>query len=202
MKNIITKIITYIALAYIIVSIFILYIFKYLIELIGNGGYTDSYLFVFLLIPALGFTALNYIGQSLIHLNNKTKTTGFISFIVTVISIVISYFATKFYGTFGTILGINFYLIASGLVLFYYGNKEFTVPIESKRIGVILISGIFLFIAFYALSLYSNLIFYSISTLLILCYIAAFYLSDFFHIEEKRIIDKGISTILNYAKLG
>lgn len=139
LKNIISKIISYITIAYLAVSILILFVFKYLMNLIGNGGYSDAYILVFLMLPALGFTAINYIGQSQIHLNNKTKTTGFISFIVTILSIAISYFGTKAYGTYGTILGINLYLVLSGLALFYYGNKEFPVAVEYKRTIIIFV---------------------------------------------------------------
>ncbi|MFZ1290813.1 MAG: oligosaccharide flippase family protein [Melioribacteraceae bacterium] len=201
LKKIISKIITYISLAYLAVSILILFVFKYLMNLIGNGGYTESYILVFFLLPALGFTAINYIGQSQIHLNNKTKTTGFISFIVTVLSILISYFATRVYGVYGTILGINIYLILSGIALFYYGNKEFPVSVEYKRIVIIFVLGLILFTFFYILAQYSNLIFYSVSTIVIFTSLIGLYYSNFFFTEEKQQINNGILKLLRFVKL-
>ncbi|MCB0731570.1 MAG: oligosaccharide flippase family protein [Ignavibacteriae bacterium] len=202
LNKIISKIITYIVLLYLLVSIAILFAFKYLFEIIGNGDYTDAYYYVFLLIPALGFTAINYIGQSLIHLKNKTKTTGLISFAVTILSIVISYFATNLYGIYGTILGINFYLITSGILLFYFGNNEFPIKIELQRLLIITVSGIILFVGLYILSSFSNLIFYSFSSILIITYLTSLYLSNFFNKNEKEIVRSLFSNWRTYLKLG
>lgn len=202
LKKIISKIITYIALAYLFVSLAILFVFKYLFEIIGNGSYTEAYKLVFFIIPALGFTAINYIGQSLIHLKNKTKTTGLTSFAVAILSIVISYFATYKYGVYGTIFGINFYLVASGVILFYFGNNEFPIKIEFKRILTIFISGIVLIFTFFILSSYPNLIFYSFSSILIIIYLISLYLSNFLNKNEKGFVRNLLSNWKTYLKLG
>ena len=201
LKNIISKIITFISLAYLLVGILILYVFKYLMNIIGNGGYSDAYVLVIFLLPGLGFTALNYIGQSQIHLKNKTKTTGFISFIVTIISIIITYFSTKFYGSFGTAFGINTYLIISGFALFYYGNKEFRISVDLKRINIILIVGLLVLTAFYFLSFQSYLVFYTISSILIVVVLFGFLFSKFLLNNEKELLLNGFNKILKSVKL-
>lgn len=125
-----------------------------------------------------------------------------ISFAVTILSIVISYFATNLYGIYGTILGINFYLITSGILLFYFGNNEFPIKIELQRLLIITVSGIILFVGLYILSSFSNLIFYSFSSILIITYLTSLYLSNFFNKNEKEIVRSLFSNWRTYLKLG
>lgn len=201
LKNTISKIITFITLAYLLVSLLILYVFRYVINILGNGGYSEAYVLIIFLLPGLGFTALNYIGQSQIHLNNKTKTTGFISFIVTIISIIITYFCTKLFGSFGTAFGINTYLIISGFALFYYGNKEFKVHVETKRINIILVTGLLALTAFYLLSYQTYFVFYLFTTLIIIFILLAIMFSKFLFNNEKQLLLNGFNNILKILKL-
>ncbi len=78
LSQIISKIITYISAIYIIISLGILFVFKDFIGIIAPTDYGSSYLLIFLILPGLGFNIFNYIGQSLLHLKNKTQTTGII----------------------------------------------------------------------------------------------------------------------------
>lgn len=201
LKLILSRIVTYITLAYLIVSLGIIFVFKYLIQIIGSSTYIDSYPLIYLLLPGFLFTAFNYIGQSLIHLNNKTKTTGIASFLIILISIIISYFGTRAFGTFGTIIGINFYLIVSGIVLFYLGYKEYPIKLEYKRITIIFILGIFLFITIYMISSFNNILFYCISSIIFIIASFIVYKSNFFYKEEKIIIEKSILSLMKFIKV-
>ncbi len=201
LKSILSKTVTYITLAYLIVSVIILFIFKYLIHFIGSPEYLNSYPLIYLLLPAFLFTAFNYIGQAMIHLNNKTKTTGITSFSITVVSIIISYFCTQAFGIYGTIIGVNFFLIVTGISLFYFGNKEFPIKIEYKRILSVFVLGIFLFIVMYNLSSYDNLSFLIYSLIVFIISISVFYKSSFFCDEEKNFINNSLSSFWKIIKL-
>ncbi len=182
----ISKIVTYVTFAFIILSFGILYLFRDLIYLIGEKEYYASYYLIFLILPGMGFTLLNYVGQSLLHMNNKTQVTGKIVFISTIVSLVITFFATKYFGVYGLIFGINFYLIASAVALFYFGYREFKVKLEYSRLFIISLTGLFLFIAIYILSFYSRIIYYPALLLLSVSILFMLYKSSFFTNDEKE----------------
>ncbi|MEE9430812.1 MAG: oligosaccharide flippase family protein [Melioribacteraceae bacterium] len=182
----IAKIVTYVTLIYVFLSYSIIFVFKDLIDIIGDSQYSESYYFIFLMLPAIGFMLLNYVGQSLIHMNNKTKSTGLIVFVSTIISLVLSYFLTSKFGVYGLIFAINFYIVGSAIALFYFGYKEYPVKLEYKRLFIISIIGIFLFIMVYILSFKSNYIYYSVSLVVPILVLFFLYKSNFFTMEEKN----------------
>lgn len=201
LKGIISKSITFITLVFLVISLGILFLFKYLIQFIGSEEYLKSYPLVFVLLPGFLFVAFSYIGQGLIHLNNKTKTTGSVSLIVTLISIAISYFATIEFGIYGTMCGVLFSLISSGVLLLYLGNKEYKLQIEYKRISIIFILGSILFIILLELSVLDNVQYFIVSLILFIVTTYVFYKSSFFDDSEKQTILLMISKIKEKLKL-
>jgi len=197
----IASIVTYITLIYVFISFTIIFVFKDLINLIGGSEYKDSYYLIFWMLPGIGFTALNYVGQSLIHMENKTKSTGLIIFISTIISFILSYFLTKTYGVYGLIFAINFYIVGSAIALFYFGYKEYPVKLEYKRLFVLSIIGIFLFIMVYILSFSSNYLYYSVSTIVPILILILLYKSRFFTNEEKNDFLELINNVKNKIPL-
>ena len=195
-KKIISSIATYISLAYLIVSVGILLIFKDLINVIGTSEYADAYHLLFLLLPGIGATIFNYIGQSLLHFNNKTKVTGSIVLFSTVISMVMLYFLVKFYGTIGLIASLNFYLIISSFLLLYFGIREVKIILEIKRLTIIALIGLGLFVSIYYLSYFNSIVFYFVSLFLLFITLFILYLSNFFMENEKIQFQKIIHEII------
>jgi O-antigen/teichoic acid export membrane protein len=184
--KLIAKISTYVLFAYIFVCVGILVLFKDLIRLIGHNEYNDAYYLLFLLLPGIGLTIFNYIGQSLLHFKNKTNLTGIIVLFSTLISLLFSYFLIKYQGTIGLIISLNFYLFISSFLLLFYGMKEVKIKLELKRLLIISFIGLGLFIAIYYLSFTNGVIFYPISLLLFSGSLIFLYLSSFFDFEEKE----------------
>ena len=191
----ISKIVTYVTIVFIIVSYGILYVFRDMIYLIGDKQYYPAYYLIFLILPGMGFTLLNYVGQSLLHMNNKTQITGKIVLVSTIISLIVTFFLTKYFGIYGLIFGINFYLIGSSVALFYFGYKEFSVNLEYGKLLIISIIGFFLFIIIYFLSFYSRIIYYTILALLPIIVLLLLYKSKFFTDDEKEKLWSSIITI-------
>ena len=185
-QEMISKISTYVLFAYIFVCIAILILFKDLISLIGNNEYNDAYYLLFLLLPGIGLTIFNYIGQSLLHFNNKTNLTGTIVLISTILSLFVLYFLIKYFGTIGLIISLNFYLFISSFLLLFYGMKEVKIILEVKRLSIITLLGLLLFIVIYFLSFSNGIIFYPISLLLLFSSLAILYFSNFLEFEEKE----------------
>ncbi len=191
----ISKIITYISLIYSLTAVTLLFVFRDFIGVIAPEDYGYSYYLIFLLLPGLGFTTFNYIGQSLLYLKNKTRTSGAIVISITAISLVISYFTVESFGILGLIFSINFYIILNGLVLYLFGNRIFPIKIESTRLFVSVIIWIFLSCTIYFLSYYNDYIYYPIVSLIFAFVILALFKSHFFSQEEKGFIDKALRKV-------
>lgn len=195
-KKLISSIATYISLAYLIVSVGIVIIFKDLINVIGTSEYEEAYHLLFLLLPGIGATIFNYIGQSLLHFNNKTKVTGGIVLFSTVISMLLLYFLVKSYGTIGLIVSLNFYLLISSFLLLYFGIREVKINLEIKRLIIIALIGIGLFISIYYLSFFNSFVFYFVSLFLLFITLFIVYLSNFFIENEKKQFQKIIHNLI------
>lgn len=188
LTNSISRISVYAILLFSIISIFILISFRDLIYLVGGKEYTDAYLVIFLLLPGIGSTLFNYIGQSLLHINNKTKVTGTIVFLTTIFSLVLTYISISFSGLYGLVFSINFYLIVSSLLIFYYGIKEFPILIDVKRFIIILLITLFAFSFIYLISDLSTFLYYLLSLVLILIIFSWVSFGRFFSKDEKESI--------------
>ena len=184
----ISRIINHISLIYIFISFAILFVFRDLISLIAPPDYANSYYLIFLILPGLGFTIFSYIGQSLLHLENKTRVTGSLVVFSTIISLVLSYFCIKIFGIYGFIFSINFYIILNSMMLYFFGNKILKINIDYFRISIALLIGIILFIIVYALSHYNNFIYYPIVLLVFTLILIVLFKSKFFTISEKSLM--------------
>ena len=197
LKNIISKITTYILVVFIIISFGILYLSKDLIQFLGEGNYIQSYYLIFWILPGIAFNSLSYIGQSLLHIKNKTKITGLTIFVVTIISLIVSYFSINIYGLFGLVFSINFYLIVSSVALFYFGYKEIPIKLEFNRIFILFILGAIIFAATYILGFFNNYVYYIITLFQFFLIGYLLYKSKFFTLTEKE----NIRLFLNNVKL-
>ncbi|MCW8848558.1 MAG: oligosaccharide flippase family protein, partial [Melioribacteraceae bacterium] len=155
LETIIPKVTTYILFAFIVISFGILYLSKDLIQYLGEGNYVKSYYLIFWILPGICFISLSYIGQSLLHIKNKTRITGLTIFFVTLISLLVSYFSINLYGLSGLVFSINFYLIVSAVALFYFGYKEIRIKLEFNRILQLLFLGLILFLTTYFLGFFN-----------------------------------------------
>ncbi len=186
LNSLISRILLYIIIVFIVLGWGLVFIFKDLISLIAPSEYKSAFYFIFLILPGVGITLFNYIGQSLLHINNKTKTTGTIVLASTIISLVASYFLIKSYGIYGLVVGLNFYLFLSSIALFYFGNKEVKIKLDFPKLSLILFIGIILFISVYILSYYNDYVYYTLSPLVFVMGILVLWKSNIFSQEEKN----------------
>jgi len=195
LSRIISRICIYIMFSFVILSFGILFIFRDLINVFGDPQYSEAYILIFLLMPGLGFTAFSYIGQSLLHINNKTKTTGIITIYSIILGFIVMYFLVQYYGIYGLIISLNFYLIFSSMVLFIFGKKEITIKLDLIRLVLIFIWGVVLFSGVYLFSFLSDYLYYSLTPLLFVSSVVILVYSNFFSDEEKYKFSKFVKNL-------
>src|SRR5690606_20921845 len=134
LKKIISSLSTYLILAMAFISFSVVYLFKYFINLVAPLEYATAYFWIFFILPGLSMSGLHTIGQTLLHINNKTKTTGLVIGLLSIISMILSYFLIKSFNITGIIISFNFFQLATAVLLLYLGNKSFPVKFETTRI--------------------------------------------------------------------
>ena len=188
----ISKITTYLLIAFVVVSFGLVFIFRDFMGVIAPGEYFESYYLVFLLLPAQVFRGFTYISQSLLLIKQKSNITGIVSVISTVLSIILSYFCIKYYGILGNIFAINIYWLGLGVALFILGDKELHVKIETSRLAILGFINLLSLAAVYFLVDSSPIIFYSILPVSFFIIFLLLYKLKFFDSEEKSMIRKSI----------
>ncbi len=190
LKDKISKITTYLMLAFLLLSMSIVFIFRDLLSLIFGDHFSDSYPLIYLILPGFAFMGLQYIGQSLLHIKNKTNITGITVIFYTVLGIILNYFTIRNFGIYGIILTFNLIMFFTAFTLIILGQKQYKVNFETGRLSIILISFILLLGFSYYLSCFSHLIYYLSFGTIIILFAVGLYFSGFFTKEEKTIIKK------------
>jgi len=191
----ISKITTYLLIAFVVISFLLVYVFRGFMGVIAPAEYFDSYYLVFLLMPAQVFRGFTYISQSLLLIKQKSNLTGIISVVSTILSIVLSYFCIKYYGILGNIFAINIYWLGLGIVLFILGDKELHVKIETARLLILGFINLISLAAVYFLVDSSPIIFYSILPVSFFIIFLLLYNSRFFDSDEKNMIRRSIKKV-------
>lgn len=164
LDKLVSKLTTVLVGSFLVVSFGIVVTFRDLIRLMAPAEYYPAYKYVYLLLPAIGFIGLSYIGQSLLHLENKTKTSGFTIGLVAAISVTINYFLVQVIGIDGVVIAYNFKQITVGVLMMALGIKTFYVPLEWRRLLTL--------VGLYALSMIAIYYFHDQGTILYYSFVA------------------------------
>lgn len=185
LKITISKLLTYLMLLFSFVALGIVFVSRKLLPVIAPPEYTQSYLIIFLILPGIAFKGVHYVGQSLLHIKNRSYVTGINATIFTILSVLFNFIFVKLYGFYGAALVFNFTMIGSALVLIIIGMKTFPIPLERIRL---IITG---FLAFSFLTLVFLLrtsefyIYYTTIPLIALLIFGLLFYFNFFNDEEK-----------------
>jgi len=187
-KIIISKLLSYLLLTFAFVALGIVFVSRKLLVIIAPPEYAQSYFIIFLLLPGIAFKGIHYVGQSLLHIKNKSYITGMNAVIFTILSFILNYLFIQIWGLYGAILVFNFTLIGSAMVLMTIGMKSFPIPLEKKRLLVIGIMSIFLLSLVFLLKSSQFYIYYSVIPLVTLLVIIFLFFTGFFNNDEKNFI--------------
>jgi len=185
----ISRIITYLMFAFFIICIGIVFIFRDLIKIIAPPEYESAYLFVFFILPGIGFTGIQYVGQSLLHAKNKTNITGLIVFSFTLFSILLNYIMAKYWDIYGIIIVYNFTQIGIAYLLLVLGIKYLPISLDLKRLTVIAFMTVLSLALLFVLRDSSSYYYYSFIPLYMAVILIGIYFFNLLDAEEKNILD-------------
>lgn len=194
-KQVISKILTYLMVSFSLLAFFLVFIFRDLLAAVTTEAYSAAYLLIFLVLPGVAFRGVYYIGESLLNIAKKTYIAGTTVTTFSILSLILNYFLIRQWGTYGLIGVFYFNSIGTSVFILWRGIKEFPIHLEIKRLIVISTFMVVLLILTFYLNQFSNLIFYSLTPLLAIVVMVVFYHLNFFNENEKIFINKILSQI-------
>jgi O-antigen/teichoic acid export membrane protein len=194
-KEMVSKLATYILLAFTVVASIIVFIFRDLISVIAPPEYFSAYYIIFFLLPGATFSGFFYIGQSLIHIKTKTHITGITVAAFSILSVSLNYFLIRYYGMTGMILTYNIIWVSIALIIMKAGLKAFPVKLEKKRLAILSVTLVLILSFVYLMHDTSNYLYYSLIPALFLLVLLSYYYGGFFDSREKQFINKIVEKV-------
>lgn len=184
----VSRLLTYLMFAFIFVSLGVLFAFRPLFPFIAPEAYAGAYRVTILMLAGFAFSGFRAVGQSLLHIHNKTSVTGGAILTITLGAILFQFLLVPSMGVAAVILIFNLSNLAIGLTLMVLGVRAFPVPVEKLRIaGAGLLFAGCMVISFHLWGR-SGLLFYSLPALVALSIPALLYRTAFFQDDERRAI--------------
>lgn len=187
-RKTISRILTYLVIASSLGVFLILFTSHLLLPLVAPPEYSGSFLVLLLLIPGFVFTGLQYFGQTLLHINNKTYITGSVAMLFAVINLILNYILVPKFGIKGSIMSTSLTFILTGITIFILGLNEYSIPLEKKRL--LISSGILIFFLsiFFIVQNSNPILFWSVTLLSAFFIIVFLFKGRFFYAEEMHAI--------------
>jgi len=187
-QNTISKILTYLMLCFSFVAFAIVFIARDLLHVIAPPEYFAAYPVIFLMLPAMAFKGVYYIGESLLNIKHRTKFVGIVVTVLTVAGIASNYFLIKWWGMSGALFIFNVLAVATSISLMVGGINSFPIPVEWRRLILISALTSFLMLGVYFLHNANNFVYYSVLPLIGIGSLAYIYFGNFCNLEEKSAI--------------
>ncbi|MFO7445628.1 MAG: oligosaccharide flippase family protein [Ignavibacteriaceae bacterium] len=189
-KEIISRLATYVTLAFTIIAFFVVFVFRDLISIISPPEYFSSYFIIFLLLPGIALHGFFYVGQSLLHIKNKTNITGSVVFLFSILSITLNYFFIQNWGVTGLLIVYNTIWALMALSFMKAGLSAFPVKLEIKRLIIVTLTFFSLLGFVYLMHDTASFLYYTLVPAAFILIALSFYHGGFLDDKEKYYISK------------
>ena len=190
-QDTISRVLTYLMLCFAFVAFGIAYMTRDLLAIIAPPEYFSAYTITFLILPALAFRGIYYIGESLLYISHKTHIVGTCVSIFTLLSIILNFLFIRVWGIYGAICVFIIILVATSLVTLSLGIKNFPILVEWRRLitAGFMLSGFL--ISTYLLFNTHVYLYHSFIPILTIATLISLYYSGFFNEREKHFLKEG-----------
>ncbi|MFQ5738695.1 MAG: lipopolysaccharide biosynthesis protein [Acidobacteriota bacterium] len=183
-----STLLTYLMLAFAFVAFTIALFSRQIIQLIAPAEYGGAYTLVLLLLPATVFKGVYYVGESMLHIRNKTHISGGMLVLFGLFSVFMNYGMISAWGALGAVVTYNVIVIATGLTSLFLGMKIFPIPLQKRRLLQVSLLLTFLFASVFLLRGSQPYLYYSVLPALMLTGVLGLYRTNFFSHEEKAVM--------------
>lgn len=188
--EIFSKILTYLMLLLIFVGLCISVLIKDILKIIATPSFFDAYKIVPLIVLGYILMGSNYVFQTGIYLESKTKWLPIINGIGAVLNISLNWILVPRYGKVGAALTFFITHLLIGVITYLFSNKYYPIPYEFNRIYKIIVVGILIYLLSELIIIPS--VFYSIllKGILVISFPGILYLFNFYQEKEKNKIQE------------
>jgi O-antigen/teichoic acid export membrane protein len=105
-----------------------------IIKILAPSAYSESFLAILLILPAIIFRGIYYWAASLLNLTNKTKIIGILLTGAAVMSIFLNRMLIPKYGWYGAALSTDLSIFLTTALTLIFGLKYYPIDFEKKRL--------------------------------------------------------------------
>lgn len=186
----ISRMLTYLVLAIFIISGFIILGSRLLLPVIAPAEYSFAYVVMLLLLPGFSFVGIYFFGETLLGSSKETHIIGLTMTGFAICSIGLNYLLIPRLMTYGAVIASNISYILSGIVLLSIGIKKLRIYIEIKRISILCLLTVLLFVTLFVFRNADLMVFCIIALTMLFGSIAMIWISGFFSKEEMTSVKK------------
>ncbi|HYR88198.1 MAG TPA: oligosaccharide flippase family protein [Terriglobia bacterium] len=199
--NAISRLLTYIIIAFAFTACGIVFVARDVLPVIAPPAFSPAYLVIFVVLPALAFRAVYYIGESLLFLEKRTDLAGSVVIAFTVLSLALNYLFIWRWGMYGAAAVFVLTTVCTGATVMKLGLRMSPVRIESDRlaVGALLLCGLLAMVC--ALRGASALVYYSAVPAAVCAAMILLYASRFIKEDEKRVIETFIQRVPRFRSV-
>jgi O-antigen/teichoic acid export membrane protein len=197
--NAISRLLTYLMVAFTFFASGVVFIARDLLPLIAPPAFSPAYLITLLVLPALAFRGVYYIGESLLFVEQRTDVAGTVVTCFSLLSVLFNYLLIMRWGIYGASLVFIFTTVATALTVMRFGLRMAPVRIEWDRLcGAALL--LFGFLAtVYSLRTESALVYYSAASAFMCLGALALFATGFIREDERRTLRHFVNAVYDRA---
>lgn len=183
-----SRLFTYLILASVIVGYVIVLFSRDVINLIAPKEFEAAYLVTIYILPSVALQGIFYWSAAQLHITKNTSYIAIVVGIAAILNLALNYLLIPRYVWVGAAIATNIsYFIAVG-ILIIIGFSVFPVPLELRRIGIVVVLGVGLGFSYLLTYNLSRHYFYFVNSSVILVIPVFLYCMRFFAPNEKLFI--------------
>jgi O-antigen/teichoic acid export membrane protein len=184
----ISSLLTYLMTAFAFIACAIVFAARDTLPLIAPAAFGPAYLIIFLILPALAFRGVYYIGESLLFVEKRTDIACTVVMICALLSVLLNYLFIWRWGMYGAAAVYVISTVCTGAFVLKLGLRRAPVPLEHNRLWAAAMLGAGFLLTVYSLRTTSNAMYYSIVPLVVFAATLGLYASRFIHQNERHMI--------------
>ena len=117
-------------------SFCVLFAARLLLPLIAPPEYAEAFTVTLLIMPAMALSGIFYYGETLLKAAQKSYIIGLVVIVCAVFSMLANFILINYISWYGALLASNCTFLVLGSSIFFIGLKEYSVPIEWRRLRI------------------------------------------------------------------
>lgn len=130
------RLLTYLMWSVTIGSFGVLFASRLLLPLIAPPEYANAFTVTLFMMPAMALSGVFYYGETLLKTAQKSYVIGLTVILCAVFSVIANFILINYIGWHGALLASNCTFLVLGGSIFFIGLREYSVPIEWRRLRI------------------------------------------------------------------